>query len=106
MDEPVTMVAGGPTQIQLSPTVEAGSAPIRTVLTPGPTTGPPTCGIGGNARVCMGHVCMSVSLEAGGIFTSTIQLFSIITLIVGDYDAHNASLSGEPRSGESGEAFC
>ena len=34
----------------------------------GPTIGPPTCGIGeGNAGVCMGQVCISVILAAGGI---------------------------------------
>ena len=36
--------------------------------TPGPTTGPPMCGIGGIPGVCIGQVCMSVNLAAGGIF--------------------------------------
>ena len=66
--EPFTIVSGGPTQTHMSPTTAAGILPISTFGTPGPTTGPPTCGIGeGNAGVCMGQVCMSsVSLAAGG----------------------------------------
>ena len=52
-----------------SPTYAAGSLPIRTVAAPGPTIGPPTWGIGdGQAGVCIGHVCISVNLAAGGIF--------------------------------------
>jgi hypothetical protein len=66
--EPFTIVSGGPTQVQLSPTTAAGILQIRTVGTPGPMTGPPTWGIGdGNAGVCMGQMCMSVNLAAGGI---------------------------------------
>ena len=65
------MASGGPTQVQRSPTTAAGMPPMRTVGTPGPTTGPPTWGMGeGKAGVCMGQVCMSVSLAAGGkVFT-------------------------------------
>ncbi len=66
--EPFTIASGGPTQTQLSPTTAAGNPPISTVGAPGPTTGPPTCGIGdGNAGVCIGQVCISVILAAGGI---------------------------------------
>ena len=66
--EPLMMVSGGPAQTHISPTTAAGILPISTFGTPGPTTGPPTCGIGeGNAGVCMGQVCMSVILAAGGI---------------------------------------
>ena len=53
--------------MQLSPIIEAGILPINTVGAPGPIIGPPTWGIGGTAGVCMGHVCMSVSLDAGGM---------------------------------------
>jgi hypothetical protein len=48
---------GGPTQIAMSPSVAAGMEPIITVGAPGPTSGPPTCGIGGNSRFTIGtHV--------------------------------------------------
>ena len=67
--DPMTMASGGPVQTQVSPTTAAGMLPMRTVGTPGPVTGPPTWGMGvGKAGVCMGQVCMSVSLAAGGIF--------------------------------------
>jgi len=58
------MVSGGPTHTQLSPTTAAGKPPIRTVGAPGPTTGPPTWGIGGTPGVCIGQVCKSVILAA------------------------------------------
>jgi hypothetical protein len=64
----MAMVSGGPTQVQLSPTTAAGMPPTSTVGTPGPITGPPTCGMGlGKAGVCMGHVCMSVMRAANAI---------------------------------------
>ena len=69
VEDPLMIVSGGPTQTQLSPITAAGSLPIRTVAAPGPTIGPPTWGIGdGQAGVCIGHVCISVNLAAGGIF--------------------------------------
>ena len=40
--EPITTVAGGPTQVQLSPNTLAGFPPINTLGTPGPIMGPPT----------------------------------------------------------------
>lgn len=67
-DDPLTMISGGPTQTKLSPTLAAGSFPINTVGSPGPTIGPPTCGIGGTPGVCIGHWWKSVSRAAGGIF--------------------------------------
>ena len=68
VDDPFIMVSGGPTHTHMSPTTAAGSFPIKTVATPGPITGPPTCGIGeGKAGVCIGQVCISVILAAGGI---------------------------------------
>jgi hypothetical protein len=66
--EPFTIESGGPTQTHMSPTTAAGNPPISTVGTPGPITGPPTWGIGGRPGVCIGQVCMSVNLAAGGIF--------------------------------------
>lgn len=66
--DPFTIESGGPTHTQLSPITAAGSPPIKTVGTPGPITGPPTWGMGeGKAGVCIGHVCISVILAAGGI---------------------------------------
>jgi hypothetical protein len=66
--EPFAIASGGPTQTQLSPITAAGILPMSTLGIPGPTTGPPTCGMGtGNAGVCIGQVCMSVILAAGGI---------------------------------------
>ena len=68
VDEPFIIVSGGHTQTHMSPTTAAGIFPIKTFGTLGPTIGPPTCGIGeGNAGVCMGQVCISVILAAGGI---------------------------------------
>lgn len=67
--EPFTIESGGPTQTQESPTTAAGIFAIKTVGTPGPAMGPPTCGMGGTPGVCMGHVCMSVNLAANGILS-------------------------------------
>ena len=67
--EPITMLSGGPTQVHISPITAAGMLLIITVGTPGPTMGPPTCGMGGVPGVCMGQVCISVSLAAGGILS-------------------------------------
>src|SRR5688572_3356010 len=65
--DPITILSGGPTQVHISPITAAGSFPINTVGTPGPVTGPPTCGTGGNPGVTIGHTCISVSRAAGGI---------------------------------------
>lgn len=57
IEDPFTILSGGPTQTQLSPMTAAGSLPIRTVGTPGPIIGPPTWGMGeGKAGVCIGQV--------------------------------------------------
>ena len=70
--------ARGPTQVQLSPMTAAGILQMRTVGTPGPTTGPPTWGMGeGTAGVCMGQVCISVSLAAGGMDKKVSLNFSV-----------------------------
>lgn|GEM_PF-6993135 len=53
--EPVTIVSGGPTQVHVSPTTAAGNAPINTVGTQGPATGPPTWGMGTGPGVNIGH---------------------------------------------------
>ena len=56
VEDPLTIVSGGPTQTQLSP-IAAGSLPIRTAAAPGPTIGPYTWGIGdGQGGVCIGHI--------------------------------------------------
>ena len=68
--EPFTIVSGGPTQTHMLPTFAAGIMAIMTVGAPGPTIGPPTCGIGGTPGVTIGHTCMSVRREAGGTVTS------------------------------------
>src|SRR6185312_3927679 len=65
--EPLVITSGGPTHTAISPTRAAGSLPIKTVGKP-TLIGPPTCGIGTNAGVTIGHTCMSVILAAGGIF--------------------------------------
>jgi hypothetical protein len=66
--EPPTIISGGPEHTQVSPKQAAGILLISTVGAQGPMIGPPTCGIGvGNAGVCIGQECMSVSLAAGGI---------------------------------------
>jgi hypothetical protein len=61
------MLLGGPTQTAIVPTTAAGMPPMITVITQGMMMGPPTCGIGGIAGVCIGQVCMSVMRAAGGI---------------------------------------
>jgi hypothetical protein len=66
--DPLIIESGGPTQVAISPMTEAGNFPIKTVGTPGPTMGPPTCGIGGRPGVTIGQTCISVNLAAGGIF--------------------------------------
>src|SRR4051812_46324682 len=63
--DPFTMVSGGPTQVKVSPTTDAGIFAINTVATPGPIIGPPTWGTGGTPGVTMGHVCISLILAAG-----------------------------------------
>lgn len=77
--EPLTIESGGPTQTQESPITAAGILPIITVGAPGPMTGPPTWGMGeGKAGVCIGQVCISVNLAAGGIticFFYTLNYF-------------------------------
>src|SRR5215210_6673195 len=65
--EPMAMVSGGPVQTHMSPTTAAGMPLIRTVGTPGPVIGPPTCGIGGVPGVARGQTCMSPTRAAGGI---------------------------------------
>ena len=62
--EPLTIVSGGPTHTHISVTRAAGKPPIKTVGAPGPTTGPPTCGI---TPSTIGHSCMDVKVAAGGI---------------------------------------
>ncbi len=64
--DPFAIESGGPTHIHILPTVAAGIPPISTVGTPGGAIGPPTCGIGGTAGDCIGHVCISPTLAAGG----------------------------------------
>jgi hypothetical protein len=49
----------------MSPITAAGIPPMSTVGQPGPTTGPPTWGIGGRPGVTIGHTCMSPILAAG-----------------------------------------
>jgi hypothetical protein len=80
--EPLTMESGGPTQTALSPTVAAGILPINTVAAPGPTMGPPTCGMGGRPGVVIGQVCISVNLAAG---------VPIILYLASLIDHHNSS---------------
>ena len=76
--EPLTIVSDAPTQTQLSPTSAAVKFSISTVGAPGPVTGPPTCGIGGIAGVCIGQVCMSVNLAAGGIASYSLVLVAVL----------------------------
>ena len=65
--DPLAIESGGPTQVHIPPTTAAGIPPIITVGSPGGIIGPPTCGIGGTAGVCIGQVCMSPTLAAAGI---------------------------------------
>ena len=59
------MVAGGPTQVHISPITAAGMFDMSTLGTPGPVMGLPTCGIGGVPGVTIGQVCISVMRAAG-----------------------------------------
>lgn len=68
--DPLMMLSGGPVHMHISPMTAAGSLPINTVGAPGPMTGPPAWGMGGKPGVCIGQVCMSVILAAGGIILS------------------------------------
>jgi hypothetical protein len=63
--DPFTILSGGPTQVSVSPTTDAGNFAISTVATPGPMTGPPTWGTGGKPGVTIGQVCISLILAAG-----------------------------------------
>jgi hypothetical protein len=72
VDDPFTIVSGGPTHTNKSPTTAAGKLPIKTVGTHGPVIGPPTCG---TTPVTMGQVCISDSLAADGIFLKLIKYF-------------------------------
>jgi hypothetical protein len=73
LNDPITTGAGGPTHRKLSPTVDAGNFPIRTVGTPGPMLFIPTWGIGGVPGVTMGHRCISDPIRiAGTLLISTV----------------------------------
>ncbi len=79
--EPFAMVSGGPTQVAMSVALAAGINPIITVGQPGGRIGPPTCGFGPTGvGSCIGHVCMSPTLAAGGIVISNYSLFVFTTL--------------------------
>jgi hypothetical protein len=67
VSEPIAIESGGPTQVHMSVARAAGWPPINTVGQPGGKIGPPTCGIGGTPGVCIGQVCMSPTLAAGGM---------------------------------------
>jgi hypothetical protein len=54
--DPCITADGGPTQMHTSPTTDAGIPSINTFGTPGPMMGPPTCGIGTTAGVCIGQM--------------------------------------------------
>src|SRR5690554_1133938 len=71
------MVSGGPAQTHISPITAAGLPPINTVGTPGPDTGPPTCGGGGVPGFNMGQTCILPTVAAGpGItFPSLIYFY-------------------------------
>jgi hypothetical protein len=72
------MASGGPVQTQVSPNTAAGMPPINTVGAPGPMTGPPTCGIGGNPGVCIGQVCKSFMRAAGGMLVIVCGLWFVV----------------------------
>ncbi len=74
--DPLTIESGGPTHTRLSPSTAAGKFPMSTVGMPGPMIGPPTWGMGGTPGVCIGQVCMSRTLDAGGIFYLIDNLIS------------------------------
>src|SRR5690554_7247084 len=70
------MVSGGPAQTHISPITAAGFPPINTVGTPGPDTGPPTCGGGGVPGFNMGQTCILPTVAAGpGITFSSLIYF-------------------------------
>src|SRR5690554_4105152 len=70
------MVSGGPAQTHMSPITAAGFPPINTVGTPGPDTGPPTCGGGGVPGFNMGQTCILPTVAAGpGITFSSLIYF-------------------------------
>src|SRR5690554_2676107 len=70
------MVSGGPEQTHISPITAAGLPPINTVGTPGPDTGPPTCGGGGVPGFNMGQTCILPTVAAGpGIAFSSLVYF-------------------------------
>src|SRR5690554_1811963 len=70
------MVSGGPAQTHTSPITAAGFPPINTVGTPGPDTGPPTCGGGGVPGFNMGQTCILPTVAAGpGIAFSSLVYF-------------------------------
>ena len=71
--------SGGPTQVAMSPIRAAGMFPISTVMPPGGMIGPPTCGTGGTAGVCIGQVCMSPTRAAGLPPISTVGNPTVIT---------------------------
>ena len=49
----MTIVSGGPEQVARSPNRAAGKLVIKTVGSPGGSTGPPTWGVGvGTGQVC------------------------------------------------------
>ncbi len=63
--DPCTIVSGGPVQMQMSPSLDAGMLATSTVGQPGGMIGPPTCGTGGVPGVTIGQVCMSPIRAAG-----------------------------------------
>jgi hypothetical protein len=83
--DPSTIESAGPTQTALSPKTAAGIFPINTVGAPGPTIGPPTCGMGGCPAVTIGQVCISVSLAAGA---------AIVFLFIFLIDHYNCPFKG------------
>lgn len=64
---PFTIEPGGPIQMVKSPITDPGATPpIITVGAPGPTIGPPTCGIGIINGVNIGQSCMPIKIGAAG----------------------------------------
>lgn len=53
--EPFVKESGGPTHVAMFPMIAAGMPPISTVGQPGGKSGPPTCGTGTGAGLCIGH---------------------------------------------------
>ena len=62
--DPIIIESGGPTHVHRSPTHAAGKPPIKTVTLPGGKIGPPTCG---TTPVTMGQTCISLILAAKGM---------------------------------------